>query len=186
MAAISLSEVATSILALTVSATVAILSITAAKSSNPAASANTSVVEETVSRIALISLAWVNTSDLPPADPAAAILVETSAITAADASEPPAADTIEIKFATCAAALLIPADPVATKSVAIKSAPSDRPRPFATCACASAAETGAPPDATAFWTTASTMVVRGVTTVAPSGARNSPVNVLPVEMSVPP
>ena len=132
------------------------------------------------------SAAFSRTFALPPTEPALATLAAMLLITAAEALSPEDAVTTEITLAIFAAAFAIPEDPVATKSVFNRSVVEERPRPLATCCAATSADTEAPPVAFAWATTASTNVVMGVMTCAPSGAFSSPVNFLPVDTSTPP
>ena len=168
------------------STTEAILAFSFAMSRASGAAANASgASSNTWFNVFVSSVAFSRTCALPPTAPALAILAAMLLMTAAEALSPEDAVTTEITLAIFAAAFAIPADPVATKSLFNRSAVEERPRPLATCCAATSADIWTP---VAFCcaTTASTNVVMGVITSAPSGAFNSPVNFLPVATSIPP
>ena len=153
-------------------ATVAEIASTKTSKSSPSgvSSNNSACVSRTSLNTDASSVASVKIFALPPTSPALATFDAIFAITADETPSPAAAVTTDMTLAICAAAFAIPAEPVATKSVVSNAEEELSPRPFATWAVASSTLTAAPPpvaaEAAEAVNTASTMVVRGVTTIA--------------------
>ena len=171
VATISFKLVACATFSFTLATVSEIVSTKASKSNPSGVSSNSSAcVSRTSLNTDASSVELVKIFTLPPTSPALDTFDAILVITADATAEPAEAVTTDMTLAICAAAVAIPADPVATKSVVSKAEEELSPRPFATWAVASATLTAASPpvaaDAAEAVNTASTMVVRGVTTIA--------------------